>query len=568
MSGPYDVCVIGSGAGGASVACRLAEAGHTVLVLEKGPWFERSEFLKDEIVQSRRPTFKSSVQTEPMVSSWWDIRQGKHLAPTPTAKYWNGNLVGGASELMSGFFIRMKPHDFRVRSTYGPVEGAEPADWPIQYDDLEPYYDLVEKEVGVSGRVVSLPEGLADRRSSPTFPMPPTREHPFSAMIDELAPKQGLHSIPLPRAVLSITDRERFPERSACHYTGYCGSYACYSGAKGAAGAAFLPRALRTGRCDLIARAHVRRLETNDKGAVVRAIYQDRDGKQQSVEARVFVVACQAVESARLLLKSKSRTHPQGLGNNTGQVGRNFISSTFGAGWGEFPLSVHPHLRTPEARGAPFVNRILQDFYRREGMPHNGGTLNFLLLHPNPIAASTMQAFWDQTRVGGHQERLPIWGRALKRKLAHYFTEVEHLKFEVFGEWLPNPDCRVELDPKVKDKYGDPVARVYQRTHPRSIENAWFLVERGMDFLRKMGARNVRSAPTYGTPSTNLLAGTCRFGDDPKTSVLDRNCRAHDTDNLYVTDGSFMPNGGSSPFTFTIYANALRVADQISKRLK
>lgn len=565
----YDVCVIGSGAGGGSVAWRLASQGYKVVVLERGPRFLRTDYLKDEVIQQRRPTFKPRIANQPVEKQWYDFAS-KSWRSTQTTEYYNGTLVGGSSELMSGFFYRLKPADFNPLSTHGPIAHANVADWPIGYDDLEPYYDMVEKLVGVSGRVTPLPEHLADRRSSPDFPMPPTREHYFAGLIDRECKAAGLNPMPLPRAVLSVTDNARFPGRKACDYNGYCGSYACQTGAKGAAGAAFIPRAESTGNCEVRSRALVTELVTDSTGEhIVEARYIDRHDKPQSVRAGTFVVACQAIESARLLLKSRGPKHKRGLANSSGQVGQNLVSSAFGAGWGEFDYKSNPMLWDEKAN--PFINRSLQDHYTREGTPHAGGTINFLLMHPNPIYASTYQTFWDQTQVkempdvrgNRTKERVPLWGTALKDRLAHYFTEVEHLKFEVFGNWLPTDWCRVELSDTVKDKWGQPVARVKQYSHKTTIENAKWMVDRGVELLNRMGAKNVRSAPVWGTPSTNLLAGTCRFGNDPKSSVLNRDCRAHDVNNLYVTDGSFMPGGGRVPFTFTIYANALRCADAI-----
>lgn len=562
----YDICVIGSGAGGGSVAWRLADQGFKVVVLERGGRYKRTDFLKDEVIQQRRPTFKPRLKDEPVEKQWFDFKSKRWITQRTTS-YYNGTMVGGSSELMSGFFVRLKPADFKPLSMFGPLPNASIADWPISYDDLEPYYDMVEKVVGVSGTVrQGVPAHIADRRSSPAFPMPATREHWFSGLIDRECTKAGLNPLPLPRAVLSTTDNARWPGRTKCDYNGYCGSYACHPGAKGSSGAAFIPRAESTGRCEVRSRALVTELVTDATGeAIVEARYIDRQGKTQSVKAGTFVVACQAIESARLLLKSRGPKHPNGLANSSGQVGMNMISSAFGAGWGEFDFKRNPQLFAEKAN--PFINRVIQDHYTPKGAPHTGGTLNFLLMHPNPIYASTYQSFWDRTPVK-HGERVPMWGQALKDRLAHYFTEVEHLKFEVFANWIPTPWCRVELSDTLKDRWGQPVARVKQYSHKSSVDGAKWMVDRGLELLQKMGAKNIRSAPVYGTPSTNLLAGTTRFGDDPKQSVLDRDCRAHDVRNLYVTDGSFMPSGGRVPFTFTIYANALRVADAIIKRLR
>ena len=577
----YDLCVIGSGAGGGPVAASVAEAGYRVVVLEKGPWFAEKDFLKDEIVQCRRPTFWPRREDEPQIEETKSAAIAGSGGPL-TNKFWNGVLVGGSSVLMSGFFMRQKPDDFKPLTTYGPIPGADVADWPIDYDDLEPYYDRVEREVGVSGRVLpDLPPAINDRRSSPDLPQPPTKEHPFASLLDTTCRKLGLHSIPLPRAVLS----QDMGTRKACDYNGYCGSYGCTTGAKGSSLSAFISRAVATGRCDVRSQAMVFNLRSDASGRVREAQYFDRTGKVQKVKAKIFVVACQSIETARLLLNSTGPRHPRGLANRSGLVGRNLLFSSFGAGWGDFRHADYAkntifmrRLRSEE----PFVNRIVQDFYcydpadprrrnagtlqtdeSRRGLV-KGGTLNFLLMHPNPINAAETQAFWDQ--YGGRPTTAPLWGQRLKDRLAAYFTQVTHLKFEVFGEWLPSPSSFVTVEPGVKDRWGLPVARVRAFNHERSLASVRVLTGQGLDILRAAGASDVRAVADYGGPSTNLIAGSCRFGDDPERSVLNRDCRAHDVPNLYVTDGSFMPSAGAIPFTFTIYANALRVADRILGR--
>ena len=228
MSADFDVCVIGSGAGGGPVAAVAAEAGYRVVVLEKGPWYPSDQFLKDEIVQCRRPTFWPHKRDEPHVREWME-QSGKRHAYL-TGDFWNGSLVGGASVLMSGFFLRLKPTDFRLRSTYGPVEDADVVDWPLSYDDLEPWYARIEEEVGVSGLAwEDLPDDVRDKRSTEDIPFLPTREHPFADRIDKTGAKLGLHPFPTPRAVLP----EDWNGRRACAYAGYCGSYGCRTEAKG-----------------------------------------------------------------------------------------------------------------------------------------------------------------------------------------------------------------------------------------------------------------------------------------------------------------------------------------------
>ncbi len=569
----YDVCVIGSGAGGGASAATLAEAGKRVLILEKGPWFDAAEVLKDEIVQCRRSVLWGSTKDEPQVQ----VTQGSGFAGAGrtdrTSMFKNGSLVGGSSTLMSGFFPRFKPDDFRALSTYGRVPDATVVDWPLGYDDLEPWYARVEQELGVSGRLRPMPKTLTDRRSTAAFPLPPTREHPFAGLVDKACSELGLHAYSLPRAVLPHDTRGR----KACDYNGYCGSYVCTTGAKGSSLAAWIPRAVAAG-AEVRPRSMVRGLVTDGAGRkIVAAEYFDEEGKLQRVEARVFIVACQAIESARLLLNSKSRHHPQGLANGSGLVGRNLIFSTFGAGWGDM---VHADWKDGGAwmrSEEPFINREVHDFYwydpkdpkrRNAGTTPagrgmlKGGTLNFLLMHPNPIAGALIQSFGEQ-----RPNPAPLWGGALKDRLDYWFKQMTPIKFEVFGEWFPGPHAWVGIDPQTKDKWGTPVARIRAFSHKWSRANARFLAQRAMEVITKMGARHARTVPRYGGPSVNLQAGTCRFGDDPQTSVLNRDCRAHEVDNLYVTDGSFMPTGGSMPFTFTIYANALRVAEKLKKRV-
>ncbi len=554
-----DVCVVGSGAGAGPVIYELAKAGYKVVVLEKGPWFRTKDFSKDELVATRRSVYTPNLKEERHVIEEKNDK-GEWVAKSTYVTgrdFWNGNCVGGSSNFMSGYFARLKPVDFKLRSTYGPIKGSNIVDWPISYDDLEPYYEKVERIVGVSGKVV--PHKFSEPRSSNDFPYPPLKENIVSSWIDKATNALGFKAIPMPRAILSKAK----DKRNACYYSNYCGSYGCSSDAKGSARVSLIHKALETGNCTVIPNAKVYHLDSDQK-QVKKAFYYDADGNSKKIEAKIFVIAAQAIETSRLLLMSKNTFFPNGLANNNGQVGKNIVFSSGGVGGGEFYYdSMKKKLADQLKEPGVFVNRTIQDFYEISDVStkqkYKGGTIDFLLEHANPVSKAIRQK-WDdfgELRIG----------KPLQQKLHTYFTNVRKLKFEIFVDWLPTDDCYVTLDDQVTDKWGDKVAKIRLFNHKHDRDIAHILGEKAEKVLRQMGAKN-----TYVSigeaPPTNLQAGGCRFGNDPKTSVLDKNCKAHELDNLFVTDGSFMPTGGSVTYTWTIYANSFRVANYISKELE
>jgi choline dehydrogenase-like flavoprotein len=559
MAHDFDVCVIGSGAGGGPVALTLAAAGYAVVVLEKGPWLKEADFYKDELACCRRSVYTPKLADEQHVIE--DLDNAGDWVGEATSEsgwdFWNGNCVGGSSNFMSGFFYRLKPEDFRLLSEFGPVAGANITDWPIGYEELEPWYTRVETEIGISGRFVDHP--LAEPRSTADFPYPQTHEHPVSSRIDVACRELGLHPLPTPRAILT----EARGKRRSCEYSGYCGSYGCSSGAKGSARAALLDRAVATGRCEIRPHSKVFKLTSNAQGKVVAAEYFDAAGQTQKLTAKIFVLACQAIETSRLLLSSTGPRHADGLANRSGQVGRNLLFSAGGSGTGDFDYArmSDAQAQAMKTRG-PFVNRGLQDWYfindKALGGRIKGGTVDFLLRHPNPISKA-MSVKWDD------DDRL-VWGHPLQQRLKSLFTDSQYLRYEIFCDWLPTDNCFVSLDRAVRDKWQTPVARVRIGYHEHDLKVGRYINAHAVRVLEAMGAQAIRSSIS-GSPPQNLVAGGCRFGKDPASSVLDPDCRAHDVDNLYVTDGSFMPTGGSVPYTWTIYANAFRVADRIKDSL-
>ncbi len=561
MNHDYDICVVGSGAGAGPIIHTLAHAGYKVLVLEKGPWYTEADYFKDELKTSLRGGYTPDLRDEQHVIELENDDGSWRTFPTYQSNwnFWNGNVVGGSSNFMSGFFHRLKPNDFKLLSTYGPIAGANIVDWPISYDDMEPYYDKVEKVVGVSGRVIDHP--FQEPRSSKDFPYPPTQEHPIAQHIDKACERLGFHSMPMPRAILS----QPALNRNACVYSGFCGSYGCASGAKSSSRVALIDSALATGNCDLRPESMVTHIQSDQSGNVSAIEYIDKHGQKQRVDAKVYVVAAQAIESARLLLNSTGPKHPNGLANNQNQVGKNLIFAGGGAGSGRLTYDKFSDEQVSQLKQfGTFVNRSLQDWYEikdknlfKTDAPQKGGTIDFVHLHPNPVARASRQI-----RSNGGL----LWGKPLKNRLKEHFTEGRYIKVEAFCDWAPTDNSHVTLDPKVKDKWGLPVAKIKVDVHVQNLRVGWFLANKSGDVLREMGADNVLSFAS-GVPPTNLVAGACRFGNDPKTSVLNSDCQAHDVDNLYITDGSFMPTGGSVPHTWTIYANSFRVADIIIARL-
>ncbi len=542
----YDVCIVGSGAGASPIAYELTKAGFKVVVLEKGDFYKEEDFSKDEIAYCRRSIVTPNLYKEyHLVEEFEDGKWKK----TPTFKskwdFFNGNIVGGASNFMSGYFHRLHPKDFRLLSEFKAIKGANIANWPITYQELEPYYEKVERVVGISGEVSYYP--FLEPRSTKNFPYPPLKEHPIASFIDKTCKKMGINPVKTPRAILSKPNGKR----NSCYYSNFCGSYGCSSGAKSSARAALLQKIINKKNFTLKIFSHVTKF-TAKKDYVKEVEYIDLKAKKvKTIRAKLFVLAAGAIESSRILLNSKSGYFPNGLANNSKNVGKNLIFSAGGVVTAEIDEDVMD-LRDLMIKGL-FINRSIKDWYFIEDK--KGGICDILFEHENPILRAN--------RVKYQNEKL-LWGEELYKKIYERFNKKRVLNCEIFNDWLPNDNCFVSVDPNYKDIYQMPVAkiRIFSHKHNQKIGN--ILADKCIFFLKELGAKNIEKFITP-YPPTNLQAGGIRFGNDPKKSVLDKNCKAHEVKNLFVTDGSFMPTGGSVPFTWTIYANSFRVADFIKK---
>ena len=541
----YDVCVVGSGAGAGPIIYELSQAGLKVCVLEKGDIYNEKDFSKDEIVV-RYPIYTPNLKDEyHTIEEFVDGSWQKFPTYETGWSFWNGTLLGGSSNFMSGYFHRLKPNDFRLASTYGVPKNSNIVDWAISYDELEPYYTKVEELVGVSGEVQEYP--FLEPRSTKEFPYPALAENKIVDLIDKSCKELGFKSIKTPRAIISKQKNHRNP----CYYSNYCGSYACSSGAKGSSRVSLIKDALLTNNVTIIANANVIKLNTDKNKKIKSATYLTKEGNKKEIQAKLFVVAAQAVETSRLLLNSKDENFPNGVANNSENVGRNFLSSSGGIVSATFD-ETNMNLKDLLEPGV-FVNRSLMDWYFTKEF--KAGTIDILFEHANPIRRASFLR-WNGNDL--------VIGEELQNKIFETFTKTRTLNIEIFTDWTPNDNSFISVDEKYKDKYGIPVANIRIGTHPQDMTASKFLEEKAIKLFEKMGGKNIVSDISV-LPSSNLQAGGCRFGENPKTSVLNKYCQAHEVSNLFVTDASFMPTGGSVPFTFTIYANSFRVADFIKE---
>ena len=539
----YDVCVIGSGAGAGPIIYELSQKGLKVCVLEKGDIYTEKDFSKDEMVVRKSiytPNLKDEYHTiEEFIDGSWQ----KFPTYETGWNFWNGSLLGGSSNFMSGYFHRLKPNDFKLASSYEIPKDSNIVDWPISYDDMEKYYEKVERVVGISGKVQEYE--FSEPRSTKDFPYAALQENKIVDLIDKSCKELNYKSIKTPRAIITKQKGHRNP----CYYSNYCGSYPCSSAAKGSSRASLIKDALLTNNVTIIPNAFVIKLNTNKDKKIISAVYLTKKSSKKEIKAKLFVLAAQAVETSRLLLNSKDENFPNGVANNSLNVGKNFLSSSGGivsASFDERNMNLKD-LLTPGL----FVNRTLMDWYYTKEF--KAGTIDILFEHANPIRrASNLR--WNEDEL--------IVGEQLQNRIFENFTKTRRLNIEIFTDWTPNDNSFISVDEKYKDKYAIPVANIRIGTNPQDLKASKFLEEKAIKLFEQMGAKDIKSEISQ-LPSGNLQAGGCRFGNNPKTSVLNKYCQAHEVSNLFVTDGSFMPTGGSVPFTWTIYANSFRVADYI-----
>ena len=541
----YDVLIIGSGAGGGGLALRLSQAGAKVLVLEKGPRHSASDFPQDEISNFRRNFWVPDIELEPHMVQ----RAGASGAFRSTLG-WAAICLGGGTTHMGAYLYRFHPDDFRLRSRLGPY--AEIVDWPYTYEELEPFYVEAEWELGVSG--VNEPPEIGIPRSR-ALPLPPLEAHPMAFELDRVCQQLGLHPYDTPRSINS----RAYSGRPPCSYCPQCAGFGCRTDARGTS-AALIRRAEATGNCKVVTHANVVEITSWANGLAKGCRYLDAEGHEHQEQARIVCVCCSSVESARLLLVSKSPLFPDGLGNSNGLVGRWLQFHVAARGEARFGLG--PHNRALWQDEMPFLGRSILDHYF---LPADvtrfakGGILRFDLPQRGVAIASAQRLALSGSRV--------LWGESLRSRLRECFLTSRRIEFETFQDYIPNRTTFMDLDPTTRDCYGTPVARIHLDPDPHHEVASKWLQDRALDILDRMGADELIPG-VRGEILPFLVLGTCRAGHDPSSSVLDPYCRSHEVPNLFVVDGSFMPTSGGAAPTLTILANAFRVAAHMASEAK
>ncbi|MFM7737560.1 MAG: GMC family oxidoreductase [Alphaproteobacteria bacterium] len=543
----FDAVIVGSGAGGGIAARVLATNGLKVCILEAGPnWFPglddpapgnpRPIFSNDEIKASVRGFFSWQARVEPR-----SFRASEADGPRGFVGSVNDlpRTVGGGWVIADMKTPRFAEFDFRMRTLLGDVAGASFADWPLDYDELEPFYAATERLVGVQGQDGADP--FAAPRSTP-YPMPVGAPMYVSQLLSEGARRLGLHPFPYPAAVNSIPR----DGRPACNDCGFCSGYGCPINAKGSV--APLRAALLTGNVQLRSECKATRLETDASGRRVVAVhYLDPDGRPASVSADRVLLAASGIESARLCLLSDPGG--PGLGNSSGQLGRNLMFHFQTLAIGIYRQSLHGE------RGKSVSNGF-SDFRGVPGDPDRplGGIVEF---GTNSEKIAEAKNYLIDT---GQR------GAALKSFLRSSPFGAHIAVMTMQGEDAPQPTNRIDLDPDLRDVDGLPVPRITYQPHAMELAASRFYAPKLVDLHGKAGAQFAFIAPRYDgqpAPRTRHVLGTARMGDDPRSSVLDRWQKFHDLDNLWQVDGGAMPTGSGYNPTLTLQALSLRAAGAI-----
>ena len=531
-----DFVIVGSGAAGGVLAKELSTNGFSVVVMEQGPYLRPFQFRHDEFETYFGDGLTGTIEDHPHSFRASADQDAQPAFFFPNLFY--AKAVGGSTLHFAANYWRLRPSDFMERSLVGAISGTTFADWPVTYDELEPYYTKVDWEVGISGE-----PGPGDPPRSRGYPVPPMPIKSSGVLLRDGAERAGYTSKPAPLAILSRPHNGRAP----CIHCGLCWGQACEVGAKSSTLASVIPVAERTGRCEIRDRSTVLRIDTNPAGRVTRVVYLDADGVEQAQPAKAVVLCANGAETPRLLFLSESSQHPDGLANSSGIVGKNLMFNYNPQTWAQFsePLNEHKSV---------VATRVVMDFYEadpRRGFYGGGGI---------DARATIGPLFW--AALDNPFPGMPTWGSAFKEQLTRFrYT----MSATGHATSLPQETNTVTLDPDLVDAWGRPGIRLTYLDHPDDLAFGAFLQDRSVEILEAAGAERIWRIPLGPSTVTAHLLGTCRMGNDPQSSVVDRYHRAHDVPNLFICDGSSMVTSGRGQPTMTIQALAFRAADHITE---
>jgi len=551
-----EICLVGLGGTGGMAAAVLTAAGRNVVALEAGPPWSGREHLMDEISSTNARNVWGSAKFNHEIPTWRPHADGARQ-PTPhTQGLANG--VGGSSLVYGAIAFRFHPDDFRVRSNtlerYGP--GALPpgtglADWPLSYDDLEPFYDWAEELVGVSGHAGNV-RGQVRAGGNPfegprqrSYPLPPLRTSGLGRLFRDAALGAGYHPFPVPAAILS----EPYAGRRACTYCSFCNRLACHVGAKGGTLDTVVPLAAATGRLDIRTGCRALRIVTDERGVASGIEYAGPDGVHFQ-PAGAVVLATYSYENIRLLLLSRTGRFPDGLGNNAGQVGRYYMARQHLPVFGVFDGRRLNGFTGPAAQGYT-IDDLNADNFDHTGLGFVRGGRIAVVHQFSPIESTTIIP-----------PDVPRWGRPYKAFLTRHYNSIAVLT--VGAETLPYDANFLDLDPEVRDPLGRPVIRITFNTYENERRLLGFLQDRAVRLLEAMGAGRVwRASPHVEAMGVHDVGGA-RMGTDPRHSVVDSFGRLHEVPNVYVLGGATLPTHGGLNPTLTLQALALRTAAHIA----
>ena len=506
------VVIVGSGAGGGTLGNELAQKGVNVVILEAGARVENQDFINDE--------WESFTQL-----AWTDMRttsgSWRVSRDFPNLPAWIVKSVGGSTVHWAGASLRFQEHEFKVRTAYGHIPGANLLDWPISLSEMEPFYALAEDKMGVT-RTNSIP-GLPGNNNY--------------KVLEAGAKKLGYKEVHTGRMAINSQPRDG---RGGCQQIGFC-FQGCKSGAKWSTLYTEIPKGEATGHLEVRPNSQAVRIEHDATGKATAVVYADADGNLQRQKARVVAVAGNSFESPRLLLNSNSSQFPDGLGNSSGQVGRNYMRHMTGSVYAVFDKPVHMY------RGTTMAG-IVRDEAR---LDTSRGFVGGYELETLSLGLPFMAAFLNP---GG-------WGRSFTSALDDYANMAG---MWIVGEDMPRETNRVTLDPVAKDKLGMPVASVHFDDHPNDEAMRAHAYKQGAAIYDAVGA--LRTFPTPPYPSTHNL-GTNRMSANARDGVVNSDGRVHDMPNLYVSDGSQFTTGAACNPTLTIVALAIRQAKHIADRM-